>query len=98
MRYGWGMSKDEQHPTENPTGPGDTPPTAKEGAWSDVELVERAERLGDSFRTVGGIPSDPCPAGCISCRGAALWQTLDGLRGLRLVSPTTGQRQGGGHA
>lgn len=63
---------------------------------SDVELVERAERLGDSFRTVGGIfPSDPCPTGCISCRGAALWQALDGLRGLALVSRTTGQRQGG---
>lgn len=60
---------------------------------TDVELVERAERLGERRWR------QPCwetyDSGCQGCRGAALWQTLDGLRGLRLVSPTTGQRQGG---
>ena len=58
---------------------------------TDVELVERAEQLGGVARLSWGDEDD-----CAGCRGAALWQTLDGLRGLRLVSPTTGQRRGGG--
>lgn len=63
---------------------------------TDVELVERAEQLGGEWwRQPCRSPSD---SGCRGCRGAALWQALDGLRGLRIVSPTTGQRQGGGHA
>lgn len=66
---------------------------------TDVELVERAERsLKGGFRVVPIGWSCTGSGRCHVCRGAALWQTLDGLRGLRLVSPTTGQRQGGGHA
>lgn len=65
---------------------------------TDVELVERAAEAEARAGRVTWAVNPECDPGCALCRGAALWQTLDGLRGLRLVSPTTGQRQGGGHA
>lgn len=63
---------------------------------TDVELVERAaEAEARGGRVTWTVDPHCRDHGCLLCRGAALWQTLNGLRGLRLVSPTTGQRQGG---
>ena len=45
---------------------------------TDVELVERAELSAEWRRPCGERPD----SGCRGCRAAALWQTLDGLRGL----------------
>lgn len=58
---------------------------------TDVELVKRAELSAEWRRPCSERPD----SWCRGCRGACLWQTLDGLRWLRLVCSTTGQRRGG---
>lgn len=61
---------------------------------TDVELMERtAEAEARGGRVMWAVNPECVDPGCPLCRGPALWQTLNGLRGLRLVSPTTGQRQ-----
>lgn len=57
----------------------------KRAEATDIELVTRAETLGGSFRELSPTPSFPCKAGCETCRGAAIWRALDGLRGLNLT-------------